>query len=202
MHAEAWNFLHAVLTEDITRGVRVLEIGSYNVNGTARMFCDHAAEYVGIDRRNGPGVDHVDAKDAYDGKAGFDIVISTETLEHASDPAAVIATAKRAIKPGGLLVITAAGPGRKPHSADGGPYEPESEPYQGIKKTDLESWLSDWERVNVQYARSHDHPNGDIYATAYAPAEWPDAKTAKSAKPNKDEPKPAKADSDKGEGAK
>lgn len=42
----------------------VLELGSLNVNGTARPAFWNAEEYVGIDMREGPAVDYVMHEDA------------------------------------------------------------------------------------------------------------------------------------------
>jgi len=163
MHAEALDFVSRSLAGGV-RGLRVLEIGSLNVNGTPRGLCDGCAEYVGIDRVAGPGVDLVcDAAD-YDGGRGFDVVLCCEVLEHAPMPELVIACAWRALRPWGRLVLTAAGPKRAPHGCDGGPLAPD-EHYRGIEVAELSRMLQDWQVVETE-----DHPErGDVYARAVRP---------------------------------
>jgi len=91
----------------------VLEAGSYDVNGTPRHFFPDA-EYIGVDWREGPGVDIVCFFHQYQGSP-VDFVISTEMLEH--DPYWDTSFMKMAslVKPGGSLLLTCAGPGREPH---------------------------------------------------------------------------------------
>jgi hypothetical protein len=62
--------------------VRVLEVGSYDVNGSVRQFFPHPTEYVGVDWRPGPGVDHVSLAHHLKLNPGFDTVISASMLEH------------------------------------------------------------------------------------------------------------------------
>lgn len=68
------------------RSPSILEIGSYNVNGTLRVFAPEGCHYVGIDIEEGPGVDLVAAPGeplpVDDGS--FDLVVSTSVFEHDS----------------------------------------------------------------------------------------------------------------------
>jgi hypothetical protein len=62
--------------------ISVLELGSYNVNGTIRDIFNNTNNYVGLDVTGGPGVDI-----AYNGKdisinENFDLCISCECFEH------------------------------------------------------------------------------------------------------------------------
>lgn len=140
---------------------RILEIGSRNINGSPRQFCAGAAAYVGIDRLPGDDVDLVCDAAAYDPVDLFDIVICAEVLEHAPHPSAIIACAWRSLAPGGVLILTAAGEGRAPHSGiDGGPLRT-VEFYQNVTDVALRSWLSGWYRVMI------DRLGEDIRATAY-----------------------------------
>jgi SAM-dependent methyltransferase len=88
---------------------RILDIGSYNVNGTLRDFCPHGAEYVGIDLTEGPSVDLVlddPYKYPFPGSY-FDIVLSTSCFEH--DPMfwLTFLEAARVLANGGILYINA-----------------------------------------------------------------------------------------------
>lgn len=126
---------------------RVVEFGSLNVNGSVRhLFGD--ATYVGVDLRDGPGVDVIgDAVDVP--LEGFDVVVCTEVLEHYDRPWLLVRKAARAVRPGGVFIATAAGPGREPHANDGGPHVG-SEHYANVAPGDLEDWcraagFSSWE---------------------------------------------------------
>lgn len=164
MHAEAYYFV-AQHAPQMPEGA-VLEIGSYNVNGSTRPLFPGRA-YHGIDVRGGPGVDEVADGAGYDGHAHYGVVVTTETLEHAPDPQAVLASAWRSLRPGGALLLTAAGPERAPHACDGGPVVPPHEHYANISPQQLRDWLADWEHVQVWHAPAA----GDVYALAFKPAE-------------------------------
>ncbi len=92
-----------------------LEVGSLNVNGSVREF--FSGSYIGLDMRDGPGVDIVGTADALPFVAGrFDVVVSTEMLEH--DPAFWLSLAEmgRVLKPGGHLLLTTRGNGFGEHN--------------------------------------------------------------------------------------
>ena len=96
---------------------RVLEVGSYNVNGSPRCVIQ-AQEYIGVDMAPGPGVDIVcNAHDLIErfGRESFDVVISCEMIEHDSDPAKSVEAMRAVLKPGGLLVITSPANGFPEH---------------------------------------------------------------------------------------
>lgn len=164
MHYDALVYARRAV-DSIPHSSTVLELGSYNVNGSVRELFKTARAFIGVDRREGPGVDIV--SDAVDLKLGsvFDLVISTEMLEHAEDPEKVIQVAWESLKPGGYLILTAAAPERDPHSNNGDHGMPEDEHYGGIHPEDLRRWLSGWEVLSLEH-----HPDrGDIYATAKKP---------------------------------
>lgn len=145
MHFSAWDFVHRTLEQTGPRR-RVLEIGSRDVNGSIRRLFIDAERYVGLDVAEGMGVDvaGMPADYAKDHAGEFDTVVCLETLEHDPDPHATIRAARMALDDaGGLLIVTAAAPGRKPHSAvDGGPIR-DGEHYEGIDKERMAYWLTD-----------------------------------------------------------
>lgn len=107
------NILFAALnlkTEDI-KGKRVIEVGSYNVNGSLRPLVTALgpSEYVGVDIMKGPGVDIIcDAADLPNRFApdSFDFVISTEMIEHVKDWRVIIHNLKNLCRAGGGILIT------------------------------------------------------------------------------------------------
>lgn len=116
MHGSVMQYLRNKVSKAEIQGKDVLEIGSYNVNGTARDVVVPFApkQYLGIDQGPGPGVDRVvDAVNlvAAVGESSFDVVLSTEMLEHARDWRTAVSNMKAVTKPGGLLFVTTRGPG-------------------------------------------------------------------------------------------
>jgi SAM-dependent methyltransferase len=96
-------------------GRRVLEVGSYDVNGEARRMFDDC-DYIGLDVGPGPGVDVVVPGQSYDAPDEcFDVVLSCECMEHNPQWAATSMNMMRVLKPGGLFLLTCASPGRKEH---------------------------------------------------------------------------------------
>lgn len=116
MHESVMQFLRENISEAEIRGKSVLEVGSYDVNGSPRSIIMPLGpgSYVGVDFQAGPGVDRVIDASRLQHEFGFDsfdIVLSTEMLEHAKDWKGAVTSMKRVLKPGGLLVITTRGPG-------------------------------------------------------------------------------------------
>lgn len=96
-------------------GGRVLEVGSYNVNGSIREVIPIT---IGVDMREGPDVDQVcDSSDllATFGPESFDNVVSCDALEHTEDWRAAMVNMWGVLKPGGLLLLTMANPKKGRH---------------------------------------------------------------------------------------
>lgn len=94
---------------------KLLEVGSMDVNGTARSVVDVT---VGIDMRPGKCVDLVcDIKDIHQHYPSgyFDAVLSLNTLEHVEDWKAFVANTWDMVKEGGYLLITMASLAKKYH---------------------------------------------------------------------------------------
>lgn len=92
----------------------VLEIGSYNVNGSVRECFADATKYVGIDISAGPGVDwQFDAKeigwpqidDWFDGSTP-DTMLCYETLEHDPEFWRTVYAMHNFICHGGMMIVT------------------------------------------------------------------------------------------------
>ena len=99
------------LKPEEVRGRRVLEVGSRDTNGSLRPLIEsyRPAQYTGIDIQEGPGVDELcKAEDMLDvfGKDSFDVVISTELLEHVLNWKKVINNFKNVCKMDGIIMIT------------------------------------------------------------------------------------------------
>lgn len=116
MHVSVMDFLKAHLSVEEIAGKKVVEIGSQDVNGTPRpvVIPFKPEVYIGVDFAPGPGVDVVASaltlRDRF-GEGSFDVVISTEMLEHVEDWRPIVEQLKAIVKTGGLLLVTTRSPG-------------------------------------------------------------------------------------------
>ena len=95
---------------------RVLEVGSFNVNGGVREVIDVS---VGIDMRAGRGVDlvcPVERLHDYFPDGDFDACVSCGTLEHVKNWKAFVEVTWDMVKEGGFLVLTIASLAKKRHN--------------------------------------------------------------------------------------
>lgn len=105
-----------------TDDLAVLDIGGRDLNGNTRGLFPNANPYHVLDVREGKGVDIVADAAGWRptlgtaGRPWYDLVLCTETFEHAEKWREIIKTAWDVLRPGGWLVFTCAGPGRPPHS--------------------------------------------------------------------------------------
>lgn len=87
----------------------VLEVGSYNMNGSPREIFSDARfhSYLGIDLNEGPGVDAVmDCHRLRLPSASVDVVVDAERLEHDTDFFASYREIHRVLRPGGHVIAT------------------------------------------------------------------------------------------------
>jgi hypothetical protein len=89
--------------------LRVLEVGSMNVNGSYRTLFDQPGwSYTGLDLERGPGGDLV-LPSTLDWRAvrpdSYDVVITGQAFEHMEFPWITILHVTRALVPGGLLCL-------------------------------------------------------------------------------------------------
>lgn len=146
MHQRAKDYVKGFVQELAERNLdanvilRVVEFGSYDVNGSVRDLF-HGLPYTGVDVRSGKGVDVVGDAAEWGEDGCCEVVVSTEVLEHAENAAALVANAFRLLVAGGVFIVTAAGPGRNPHGNDGGAVGDEF--YRNIEPGELAEWLDE-----------------------------------------------------------
>jgi hypothetical protein len=176
MHTQAYDWLKKT-RQRISYGAPVLEIGSIDINGSARELWGNLSPYVGVDIVAGKNVDYVvDFSDwnvinnraTHDGlKHDFRTIICTEVLEHV-DPKRIIAAMYPYMADECAVVITAASIKRKPHSADGAPELKPDEYYKNVTPTLLHTLLHEYpiylrlEECDVILNEDHT----DVYAFA------------------------------------
>ncbi len=160
MHDSARSFVARIVSG--RQFGHVVEVGGRNINGGVVDLIDYTRSYTSLDLYDGPGVDVVTDVRDWTPPHLVDLVICCEVLEHADDPAGVVKSCLAMLAPGGLFVMTCAGPGRAPHSGhDGGPVRPD-EHYANIEPADMHGWLAGLDQVLVE----HIEHLGDLYATA------------------------------------
>lgn len=103
----------------LQKSARVLEVGSRNVNGSIRdMFSVYVSEYIGVDLFVGSGVDLVinvaDLSRTFEYES-FDIVASTEMLEHCLNWQDALYQMVLVLRQDGLMLITTRSPGFEMH---------------------------------------------------------------------------------------
>lgn len=141
------------------KGKTILEIGSYDVNGTLQQyFRPLAKEYIGVDIEHGPGVDEVVDEDAdlvktY-GKNSFDIVICTEMLEHAKDWRKAITAIKQIARE--AVIVTTRSPGF--------PYHAFPNDYWRYTHADFAHIFGDLDIKELQDDDELNHPGIFLYA--------------------------------------
>lgn len=162
MHAAVMAWLEAVKAERpaLFRGVRVLECGSYDINGSARPLFEDC-EYVGLDWRPGPGVDVVGLVHQYQPTTLFDVVISTEMLEHDPYWPGSLWQMTAALRLGGAMLLSWATPAREAHDVA---CAPKAGHYQGLALADVHRALRPWYgEIRARLARG----GLDAYLEAY-----------------------------------
>jgi SAM-dependent methyltransferase len=104
-------FVENYASKIIKDKIKVLDVGSYNINGSYKeLFDTEKFEYLGLDIEKGPNVDIV-LNNPYDWSGietdSFDIVISGQTFEHTEFFWITVAEMARVLKKDGLLCLIA-----------------------------------------------------------------------------------------------
>jgi SAM-dependent methyltransferase len=90
------------------RGFRVLDVGS-GAKPYYPFFAEGAAEYVGVDARDSGAELQGQAEELPVESGRYDIVLCTQVLEHAADPARVVGELRRVVAPGGRVLASTHG---------------------------------------------------------------------------------------------
>lgn len=154
MHPEAYAWVARYAT---TEPAAVLDVGGRNINGSVRDLFPGADPYVALDIREGEGVDIVADAAVWSPDREYDVVVCTEVFEHTPDWPQICKAIFAALRPGGRVILTMAGPGRPPHSAiDGGWQLHPGEYYGNVGPAELAAGLvaADFGGIVVDYQPS------------------------------------------------
>lgn len=161
MHPEVRQYVARYATSET---LTVVEIGSRNINGSIRDLFPNAS-WHGLDLVDGLAVDEVADGATWQAPEPVDLVITCEALEHAPNWRDIITNSATMLRPGGRLVVTAAGPRRGPHSGiDGGALH-DGEYYGNVDPDDLFDALAAAGYTNILV----DMHGADVRATATIP---------------------------------
>jgi hypothetical protein len=170
-HLEVNTFLNQFISsvEPFYKQSRVLEIGSYDVNGSVRSNFKYVHEYIGVDLIPGPSVDIVSKGHLYRDKSKFHIVLSVESFEHNSDWFKTFINMVNLADQDAIVIFTCATKGRLEH----GTYrtDPFSSPgtasidnsyYRNLGIDDFEK-IPDFDKYFISHGFYVNHLTKDIY---------------------------------------
>jgi SAM-dependent methyltransferase len=90
-----------------TESASILEMGSYNVNGTLKDFQPEGSKWIGVDIEAGPGVDLVieDTSTLPFEDSSFDYVVASSVFEHDPTFWSTFSEMVRVLKKGGFIYL-------------------------------------------------------------------------------------------------
>lgn len=127
---------------------RVIEVGSKYVNGSVRPLIERFCkpnEYIGVDIERGKYVDLVVPAEKLVNEFGensFDVVISTEMLEHVKDWRSVVNNMKLLLRPSGFMYVTTRSFGFPYHAY---PYD-----FWRYEISDMQKIFSDFDIIKLE----------------------------------------------------
>ncbi len=135
------------LSKNLVKGLRVLEVGAYDVNGSLKEFVMsyEPASYLGVDVVPGPNVDYlcpVELIVECFSKEAFGLVICTEMLEHVKDWRLAVTNLKLVCRIGGTILLTTRSNGFPKHDFPGD--------YWRFETADMEHIFSDCTNVVIE----------------------------------------------------
>ncbi len=146
-------------------GCRVLDIGSLDLNGNNRYLFENY-KYLGVDIGYGENVDLVCPGHKVEDSEGFDVVISTECLEHDIFWKETIQNMVNLAKSNGLVLLSCATTGRPEHgtartSPADSPFT--NEYYKNITIEDISSAVNLQKHFKQYEFKTISSPSCDLY---------------------------------------
>lgn len=127
---------------------KVIDFGSLDINGNNKIFFENC-DYTGLDIGPGKNVDIICKAHEFDAPDNtYDVVVSTEMLEHDQFLDKSLPNMVRVLKPGGLFFFTCAGLGRHEHGTRR--TEPTASPFT----SNIDGWGDYYKNVEESMVRS------------------------------------------------
>lgn len=120
MHPEVIDWVNRIVSKSPPEWKRVIDFGSYYINGSVKKILGDGYDVTGVDWREGPGVDVVCMAHEFDVMTA-PIVTSTEMLEHDPYWSKSVQAMWACVETPGVLILTCAGPTREPHCVETSP---------------------------------------------------------------------------------
>lgn len=119
-HLDQINFINFFrnfyIKNKFKKHIDILEVGSYDVNGSIRNIFPFCNDYLGVDLAEGPNVDFVLDGDQIDTlNRKFDLIISCECFEHAKNWKSIFNKMCQISNENSFIVISVASTGRNEH---------------------------------------------------------------------------------------
>lgn len=166
MHMSIMEFFIEETRKEEFYGKRVLEVGSKYVNGSVRPLIEKflsPREYIGIDIEPGKYVDIVvSAEDMPKlfGSESFDVVISSEVLEHVKNWKLVVQNMKEVLVPDGYMYITT--------RSIGFPFHEYPHDFWRYEIDDMKNIFSDFKIISLK----KDHEAPGVFLKCKKPQDW------------------------------
>lgn len=165
MHAESQVFL--IRVGAVFKPDSVLELGSCDVNGAARILFPQVTHWLGVDIEPGEGVDVVANAATWrpEPAGSFDLVISTSTFEHTPEWPQIVETAVWHCRSQGHVAFATVMAPFPPHSARHYELQP-GEYYEDVTDEDLIAVMISCGLEDLQHNTTI---TGDVFAIGRKP---------------------------------
>lgn len=145
----------------------VVEVGSRIVDESQRPLAPRDwvphGSWVGVDLEPGYNVDVVADALHWSPPRGPTLVLCAEVLEHTPHARALVQRMATWPRPGGALVITAAAPGRPPHSGRHAGSPDPGEYYRPVAPAELLAWYLEGGRPYAYLGLAEEREHCDVY---------------------------------------
>lgn len=166
MHEAAFSAVGRFVSDLGLRGMTGmgLDLGGRDVNGTVHGLFPGVVWTV-LDIEPHHSVDIVADVTTWEREGEYDIVLSTEAIEHIAQWPRIIDAGYDVLRPGGYMIVTGGSTGRGPHSCTGVVPVPAGEHYGNVAPDDLERVAKEvgFTDIHVEY---NPEPHYDVYMWA------------------------------------
>ena len=144
-HTEQKEFIKSVKQKFPTMFVNktIIDFGSLDINGSNKEWFENC-NYTGVDISEGKNVDYVSKCHEYIDNIKYDVVISTEMLEHDMYWKESLKNMLSLLKSKGLLILTCATTGRPEHGTR------RSDPFTSPFTSKIDEWKDYYKNLTIE----------------------------------------------------